>query len=236
MLLAIPFACTPADTDDTDVPVDTDTGGEIEPVTFVTVAWFDFSNGAPLVGVDVTDGTDHWTSDAYGESTVPVPWDADFELIATIDGYPDGHLFGHAAQRRFAGFSFGMASYGFRDALVTAVGEQADDTAGLVAISVLGPNGLGVVGASIDLAAPYDLAVVADPASQIGLSPGNELVDPGGSFAVFVNVAPGPATPILGVPDGYTCTASPGDDASLALTVYADAVTQMVFECTGAPP
>jgi hypothetical protein len=234
MILAVLFACTgPAtetDTDDTDV-VDTDADEQ----AFVTVLYSDFATEAPLANVSVTSGATTLTTDSTGTVSFEVAHDSDFELVASLDGYTTSHLFGHIDDRLIANYTTNLVTTELRDSLLGAFDTESDPARGMVVVTaeVSGEatDVSGLTGAIIDLDVAYDLALAADPSAEFGLSAGNTVAADSQGFVVFANTAVGAANATVTHPDGYGCAVSPGDEASLQFTVYANEISAIIYSC-----
>ena len=186
-----------------------DGGGDTGTATVaLTLGFSEFFTQAPVVGATVTQGSDTQTTDASGNVTFQVQPNTNISLKLTADGYHDFYIYRPVGSIDWS-TTLGLASDASISSLATALGITIDPSKALVNVNVLqgdlatGNSQQG--GATVDLDASYDVALVTDAKSTYGISPGNTTLDGSQAAVVFVNADPGTITSTITPPTGTAC-------------------------------
>lgn len=167
----------------------------------------------PLEGVKATVGGEVKYSDAEGRVSFEVERNTTAEVKAEINRYIVTYY-----NRQFTDFgwdtTYALLSNATVAALGALLGAPFDSSQGIVEVALTEASEAvsytqTVAGASVDLDAPYDLALVSDASSETGFSNGNTTLEGSLSGVYFVNVAPGSVSLSIDPADSHTCSPVP---------------------------
>lgn len=230
------FPCTTQLTSEwtwANAPIDTGTTLAEVPVTLNLTD----DDGSAVRGATVTLGDQTGTTDGAGGVTFSVAPNTAFEFEATKEGLLDLHAIGRSGSE---GGSWGrqIRSIDEMDAVSSPFGVTHDPKKGNLIVAIFVDYQdvrYHAGGASLELDAPYDLAVVPDVTSPTWYREGNSTI-PGQTGQVwFMNVTPGTVhldlTPLADFP---VCVQTLGGPvaADLDIPIYAGETTTVSFACT----
>lgn len=209
-----------------------DSGAPAPPPVDATFLIEDYASGDPIEGATETTSEGSSTTDEDGEVTVPVAASADFDAVSSAEGRLDCHLVGRAESEPFTIY-FAWPSRSALSTLASVLDLEVDTTKGLLVVNLhdrTNGDDVPLPGATADIDLPYEVALAAAD-SAVGFAPGNTTIEGAASEIVFANVSPGTANLTLSLPRNTTCTVFPSNVPTIAMGVYADALTNILFTC-----
>lgn len=207
-----------------------------------TVQLYEVDSEENLQGLTVSTDTDEGTTDGRGTAKVQIPENGGF-VIRVED--PAGERPAHEILQNGWGGEYyighGIVTNAEIDRIAGGLGTTIDASKGILEVSVtwLEDNGAltEMYGATVDIDADYDIAVVQDEASEVGWSLGNVPPATGGYAVVaFGNVAPGDVKVTVTPTEAVgTCGSWPSEDEDSwgeAVPVKAGQVSSYTLLCT----